>query len=144
MSTQDRAARERKQKIFVVLAGILLLGLLAFQLPRLLGGSATPTEAPSQETSFASNPVSNVRPAGVNASLTDTDRRVRGTLGQLSSFSKFSLKDPFVQQVVRDLVIGKERLGQDAAVQGFVAVDFRNPLRRRLDVGEIVAIDETA
>ncbi len=111
MSTQDRAARERKQKIFVVLAGILLLGLLAFQLPRLLGGSATPTAAPSQETSFASNPVSNVRPAGVNASLTDTDRRVRGTLGQLSSFSKFSLKDPFVQQVAIESPFGSVQEG---------------------------------
>jgi hypothetical protein len=106
MTPADRAARERKQKIFVVVAGILLLGLLAFQLPRLLGGSATPAAAPAEETSFASNPTSSARPAGTNVSLTDTDRRVRGAPGQLSSFTEFSPKDPFVQQVVTESSFG--------------------------------------
>ena len=106
MTPADRAARERKQKIFVVVAGILLLGLLAFQLPRLLGGSATPAAAPAEETSFASNPTSSARPAGTNVSLTDTDRRVRGAPGQLSSFTEFALKDPFVQQVVTESSFG--------------------------------------
>ena len=100
MTTQERAARERKQKIFVVVAGIFLLGLLAFQLPRLLGGSSTPAAAPAEETSFASDPTSSARPPVTNVSLTDTDRRVRGAPGQLSSFTEFSPKDPFVQQVV--------------------------------------------
>ena len=111
MTTQERAARERKQKIFVLVGGILLLGLLAFQLPRLLGGSATPAAAPAEETSFASNPTSSARPAATNVSLTDTDRRLRAAPGQLSSFSRFSPKDPFVQQVVTESSFGSVEQG---------------------------------
>lgn len=111
MMTRERAARERKQKVFVVVGGILLLGLLVFQLPRLLGGSATPAAAPDEETSFASNPTSSARPAGTNVSLTDTDRPVRGAPGQLSSFSEFSPKDPFVQQVVTESSFGSVQQG---------------------------------
>ena len=42
MTPEARAARERKQKIFVVVGGLLLLAMLAFQLPKLLGGSSSP------------------------------------------------------------------------------------------------------
>ncbi|HLG08039.1 MAG TPA: hypothetical protein VI409_05120 [Gaiellaceae bacterium] len=117
MTTQERAARERKQKIFVLVGGILLLGLLAFQLPRLLGGSATPAAAPAEETSFASNPTSSARPAGTNVSLTDTDRRLRAAPGQLSSFSEFSPKDPFVQQVVTESSFGSVQQGGGGATE---------------------------
>jgi hypothetical protein len=97
-----RAARERKQKIFVVVGGLFLLALLAIQLPKLLGGSE-PTAAPSTETTItvdgeAIPPVDTAVPVAVR--LTDTDRPVAAGPGQLRSFSTFSRKDPFVQQLV--------------------------------------------
>ncbi len=52
MSPEARAARERKQKIFVAIGGVVLLALLAFQLPKLLGGSE-PTAAPAATTTAA-------------------------------------------------------------------------------------------
>ena len=48
-NAQARAARDRKQKIFVVVGGLFLLALLAIQLPKLLGGSE-PTAAATTET----------------------------------------------------------------------------------------------
>ena len=58
MTPEARAARERKQKIFVVVGGLLLVGLLAIQLPKLLGGSSTPEAASSTETTATAQPSS--------------------------------------------------------------------------------------
>lgn len=98
----ERAARERKQKIFVVIGGVALLGLLAFQLPRLLGGSS-PSAAPAVETT-AADPAA--LPRGTQPQtqtrvvLLDTDRPLAPAPGKLSSFTVFTRKDPFIQQVV--------------------------------------------
>jgi hypothetical protein len=103
MATADaRAARERRQKMFVVIGGILLLALLAFQLPRILGGSS-PSAEPAAETSTAgdSAATSTVTPvsAPTQVALRDTDRPLAVGEGKLRSFSLFGSKDPFVQQV---------------------------------------------
>jgi len=110
----ERAARERKQKIFVVVGGILLLAMLAFQLPRLLGGSSSPAAAPAAETTFASDPTGTVPPRVTNVALVDTDRRLEATPGKLTSFSVFAAKDPFVQQVKTESPLG-EREARGAA-----------------------------
>jgi hypothetical protein len=103
MATVDaRAARERKQKMFVVVGGVVLLALLAFQLPRILGGSS-PTAQPAAETTTAGDPAatSTVAPtsAPTQVALRDTDRRPAAAPDKLRSFSLFSPKNPFVQQV---------------------------------------------
>jgi hypothetical protein len=95
-----RAARERKQKIFVVVGGVLLLGLLAFQLPKLLGGSETSSAAPAGETTTAvGGDPTPVTTASQPAVLVDTDRPHPPDPGKLRSFSVFAPKDPFEQQV---------------------------------------------
>ena len=103
MSTQDakaRAARERKQKIFVAVGGIVLLGLLAFQLPKLLGGSDSASAAPAAEITAGGETEPGAQSAPTNVALTDTDRPLDVGPGQLRSFRTFRQKDPFVQQVV--------------------------------------------
>ena len=102
MTPAERAARERKQKIFVVVGGILLLGLLAFQLPRMLGGSSSPAAAPATDTTLASDPATPAPRSIAAVALVDTDRRLGVLPGKLTSFSVFAAKDPFVQQVVAD------------------------------------------
>jgi hypothetical protein len=102
MTPAERAARERKQKIFVVVGGVLLLGMLAFQLPRLLGGSSPPAVAPAEESTLASDPTTAAPRRVAAVALVDTDRRLDAIPGKLTSFSVFAVKDPFVQQVVRD------------------------------------------
>jgi hypothetical protein len=94
-----RAARERKQKIFVVVGGVLLLGLLAFQLPKLLGGSETSSAAPAGETTTVGGDSRPVTTPSQPAVLVDTDRPHAPDPGKLRSFSVFARKDPFKQQV---------------------------------------------
>ena len=102
MSPEARAARERKQKIFVAVGGLLLLALLAFQLPKLLGGSE-PAAAPATTTGATTVAGETTPPADdavpVSVTLVDTDRRLKPGPGQLRSFETFARKDPFVQQI---------------------------------------------
>jgi hypothetical protein len=113
MSPEARAARERRQKIFVVVGGILLLGLLAIQLPKLLGGSGGSETASAQTT--AGGAISSASAAASAASsapaVTGTPtpsatvaavaaRSAVPTSDKLSAFGVFKQKDPFVQQVV--------------------------------------------
>ena len=98
----ERAARERKQKIFVGVGGVALLGLLAFQLPSLLGGSS-PSAVPPTETTAADPPalLTGTQPhTQTRVVLLDTDRPLAPAPGKLSSFTVFTRKDPFIQQIV--------------------------------------------
>lgn len=102
MTPAERAARERKQKIFVVVGGLVLVGLLAIQLPRLLGGSASESAAPVTTDTTGGTVTETTPPersAPVPIGLSDTDRPLAASPGQLPSFELFSPKDPFVQQV---------------------------------------------
>jgi hypothetical protein len=103
MATADaRAAKERKQKIFVAIGGVVLLALLAFQLPKLLGGSESPSAAPAAETTTVggeTTPGAQV-PTPIPVGLVDTDRPLALGPGHLRSFTVFTRKDPFVQQIV--------------------------------------------
>ncbi|MGH3137709.1 MAG: hypothetical protein ACRDPV_14590 [Gaiellaceae bacterium] len=106
MRPDARAARERKQKIFVVVGGVLLLGLMAIQLPRLLGGSSTPAAAPAVETTIAGSPTGTV-PAPVTRVVLVENPPPGAGPGKLTSFSVFAAKDPFVQQVVAPSEVGE-------------------------------------
>ncbi len=103
MTPEARAARERKQKIFVVVGGLFLLAMLAFQLPKLLGGSS-PTEAAPTTTETTALP-GQPAPTGA-APVALVDASAAATEGKITSFSVFAAKDPFVQQVATDSVTG--------------------------------------
>ena len=100
-STNPRAARERKQKIFVAVGGLFLVAILAIQLPKMLGGSASEAAA-TTETTVAGEEASGA-PAVPGTPLpttsTGTTRRHTSDRGQLRSFTVFDRKDPFVQQL---------------------------------------------
>jgi hypothetical protein len=94
-ATNPRAARERKQKIFLV-------ALLAIQLPKILGGSSATEAAATTETTSAgeeTTPTPDAPSAPVPTTLTDTGRQLTAGPGQLRSFTVFDRKDPFVQQL---------------------------------------------
>jgi hypothetical protein len=94
VTPEERAARERKQKIFVVVGGLLLVGLLAIQLPKLLGGSSSPT---AQTTTTATTAdATQSAPGATPVALVGADAET----GKITSLSAFKTKDPFVQQVV--------------------------------------------
>ena len=91
MTPAERAARERKQKIFVAVGGLVLVGLLAIEVPKMLGGSSSPSSSSSLTTQDATAVVSSGTSSGVSRSLVAQTG--------LTSFSRFGGKDPFVQQV---------------------------------------------
>jgi hypothetical protein len=108
MTPEARAARERKQKIFVLVGGLFLLALLAFQLPKLLGGSSSPE---ATATTTAAAPVAGEPVVGTTPSPVASGAPV-ATAGKITSFGVFSRKDPFVQQAVTPAPAA------DGAVQG--------------------------
>lgn len=99
MTPEQRAARERKQKIFVAVGGVVLLALLAIQLPKILGGSS-PSEAAPPTTTEAPSTASDSPPSATAAALGGTSLPPAVEGAKLRSFSVFARKDPFVQQVV--------------------------------------------
>jgi hypothetical protein len=122
-------AKAAKQKKLAIVGGVLLLGLLAFQVPRtmkMLHGQGTVTTsastAPASTTATGSTPLAPPALDGGSTSaaasgtsgtsaetsddgVTDPSTPLPPTSGQLRSFSQFKSKDPFQQQV-HDCVSG--------------------------------------
>jgi hypothetical protein len=97
-------AKEKKQKIIAGVGGVLLLGLLAFQVPRVMKmmhpagapaavAAATTTTSATPSSTEPTDGSSSSGGAGLIASSGGA------TEGQLTSFSRFESKDPFQQQV---------------------------------------------
>jgi hypothetical protein len=92
--------RVRRQKIFIAVGSVLLLAILGFELPKVMGGkgggeaAATTATTPVAAVPGAATPVV---PVGT---LPNTDRvLVVRDSDQLISFGLFKSKDPFVQQL---------------------------------------------
>jgi len=104
----DPQAKAKRQKVIAAVLGVLLLGVLAFQLPRTLkmlhqsSASASPTPAPA---ATGTTGVTGTLAATATASTSEGDGLADpGVLppaqsGQLLAFSRFRTKDPFSQQI---------------------------------------------
>jgi hypothetical protein len=111
-------AKEKKQKIIAAAGGVLLVGLLAFQVPRVMKqmnkGNGTPAAVPTVSTPATPSATPPLgapttlqgeetatgaagSPATESGSITSSAGAAMQ--GQLASFSRFESKDPFVQQV---------------------------------------------
>lgn len=110
----DLKAKEKRQKIIAAVGGVILLGVLGFQLPRTLklmqggstGASSTPTTvAQSGGTSLAPPSLGGSVSAGVttrsSGAVSDPNAKAVPSSGQLVRFGapRFTGHDPFVQQV---------------------------------------------
>ena len=119
------AARQRQQKIILAVGGVLLVGLLVLQGPKLfkhhgsISSSAAPAAGTTVTTTTGTTPaagttgtstggtavpaVATGRPTGPAAEVAGVIVRSAGApvagTGQLWSLSRFKVKDPFVQQV---------------------------------------------
>jgi hypothetical protein len=110
----DAKAKAKKQKIIAAVLGVLLLGVLAYEVPSLMktmnkkppaaSSAATPVPAapvagaPVAGGPVTGTPVSTPVPA---TTLSDSDPAAQAGSGQLLSFDRFTSKDPFVQQANR-------------------------------------------
>lgn len=115
----DQKAKVKKQKIILAVGGVLLLALLAFQVPKMMAmlnakpppdppgavemppngfppGQGAPLAAPSLTGSNGSTGTTATPSSGIvdSSSLTAAPAS-----GQLVSFGRFASKDPFAQQV---------------------------------------------
>ena len=109
----DPKAKAKRQKIIAAVGGVILLGVLAFQVPRTMKMLHPPTEeassSPAPATAAATpTPISAPSLAGGNATvaaapggdgITDPDTVPSPQSGQLLAFGLFRSKDPFVQQL---------------------------------------------
>ncbi len=114
------AAKARKQKIILIVGGVLLLGLGAIQGPKMFGGggAAEATPAPTATTGVATGTptaapttpaptTASFKPAGTVAGVALPGVTVaKGSAGQLASFTLFEVKDPFVQQAGEEPAAG--------------------------------------
>lgn len=107
-------SKQRRMKKIAVGGGVLLVALLAFEIPHYLGGSksssppaatnaATPGASTTPGTTAPATTTPSVTPAAVAPTapvkLTNSDLPPSHSKEQLSSFSTFTSKDPFDQQV---------------------------------------------
>ena len=111
----DPKAKAKRQKIIAAVGGVLLLGLLAFQVPRTMkmlhqgNANASDTSTSGSVTVSVTGTIPVPSLAGGNATPTGTTGATGGlsdpnavssaNSGQLLAFSRFRTKDPFVQQI---------------------------------------------
>lgn len=93
-----RAAKEARQKKIAIAGAILLLAVLAFQVPRtmkLLKGSESSAAAPAAPAPVAPAPGTGAAPAALGGGAAEAEQAG----GRLVSFGRFESKDPFKPQV---------------------------------------------
>ncbi len=108
-SKDTAAAKAKKQKIILIVGGVLLLAVAGIQVPKLLKGSGSSGASPVAAVTDGTAAAATGTPATPAGSPTGTAAVVAGVslprarvvkveTSQLASFTLFDVKDPFVQQ----------------------------------------------
>ena len=123
----DPKAKARKQKIVAAVLGVVLLGVVAYQAPTILGmfggGSSTAQSEPAPSTPATPAPAAGAPAAPVaatpapssTAQLVDSDVAPTPGVGQLVTFDRFESKDPFAQQVDQTAPTSGQAAPEDSA-----------------------------
>jgi hypothetical protein len=111
----DLKAKAKRQKIFAAVGAVLLLAVLAIQVPRTMKMLNAQAPAPPAPTTTPTSGDPSVLPTlgggttttpapsgGGDGSLIDSDVAPSPEAGQLVSFGRFESKDPFAQQIDLD------------------------------------------
>ncbi len=120
------AAKQAKQKKILIVLAIVLVAVLAIQLPRIMGGgssdaaSATDPTATTDGTTPVADPTGAVTGTPVPAAPATLTNAVAPVASetQLASFSLFETKDPFVPQIEVEPVPGTPAAAGGAAPTG--------------------------
>lgn len=95
----DPKAKQRKQAIILVVGLVLLAGVMAFQLPRMLKSASPEPAAATPSAASAVDATGGTAVPAIASKLVDAPLVPAPGEGQLVSFNLFESKDPFVQQV---------------------------------------------
>jgi hypothetical protein len=108
-------AKQKKQKIIAAVLGVVFLGVMAFEVPKVMKmmktpappvASATTTTTATGTPTLAAPTLSGAEnPGGATPGATGSLASAPATTlqdGQLTSFSRFASKDPFSQQLSED------------------------------------------
>ena len=113
-----RAAKDAKMKKVAIGLSVVLVAVLAFEVPKVMHSGGSPTAAPATTTTSvtpatgttatgATAPVAApstgtavVAATATSTKLTNSDQAPKAGKAQLYSFSHFTGKDPFAQQLV--------------------------------------------
>jgi hypothetical protein len=103
-------AKEKKQKIIAAVLGVVFLGVMAFEVPKVMKMMKTPpapvasttTTTPAGTPTLAAPTLGGAQEPAATAGSTGSLAATAPTTvqdGQLASFSRFASKDPFAQQL---------------------------------------------
>ena len=106
-------AKQKKQKILAIVLGVVFLGVMGFQVPRLMKMMKTPPPPHASDTTATTAAPPSGAPSLAAPSLSGAEQPTATTpsdptaaadtaaalQGQLASFSRFASKDPFSQQL---------------------------------------------
>jgi hypothetical protein len=113
----DLKAKAKRQKIYAAIGGVILLAVLAFQVPRTLkllhqsnaSASSAPSSSSTTTSSTSTGPIAPPSLGGGNSTpstgavssdgISDPGVLPAPQSGQLLAFSRFQTKDPFAQQL---------------------------------------------
>jgi hypothetical protein len=91
--------RDKRSKIILAVLGLVLLAVLAFELPSMLGGKKTPAaaSATTSASTTTGGTTTTGAPASAAAAAAPVNYQVAATAqpGQLTNFSRLHAKDPF-------------------------------------------------
>jgi hypothetical protein len=156
----DPKAKAKRQKMIAAVGGVLLLGLLAFQVPRTMkmmkqnqGTSSSSTAATSTTATPGSTPLAPPALDGSGASVAsstatsedgvnDPSNPLPPAAGQLVSFSKFRSKDPFHQQIT-DCMSGADSASDSARSATCAADTPKAPAKKTPASGAVVVTKGT-
>ena len=125
----DAKAKAKRQKIMAAGGGVLLLAVLAVQVPRTMKmmnaeapppppAAAAPTSAdPSVLPTPSSATGAAPAPSGAISTVNQSDLPPTPAAGQLISFGRFSSKDPFAEQIDPDAAAPVVESSAPAAVR---------------------------
>jgi hypothetical protein len=104
-----KAAKDARQKKIAIVGGVVLLALLAIQVPRtlnMLSSAPAPAPVPAEASpatvpapAGAADPSSTAPAPSAPAVLVDSDPLPSRSPSHVVTFERFASKDPFVQQV---------------------------------------------
>jgi hypothetical protein len=126
-------AKEKKQKIVAAVLSVVLVAVLAYEVPNLMKhfnqkppsssvtGTSTSAQPPSGTPSLAAPTLAGSEQAATTTTAVSADGVTSGDVpppaqdGQLASFSRFVSKDPFAQQIQDSSAAGGGSVGNSSS-----------------------------